>query len=661
MTAPSATVEVWVDGTRVASTPGELAGGRVTVLDGLKVTWGRDGANEQPGPAACQLALADPAGRDEILDVLHVGSAVDVWAEGVVPVSGDDTYIQTFDDGTFDSWPLGVPPPGSTNSLDDYAFTTTVTAVSGRGHVLRMDRKAARDDWPTTIPPRAFSPAGTLPDAWDTIPRYSRADGAAWRVQLSFRATAGLRVSWGVNAYTDPYTTATAGTWGLAAVYATGEWQTVSGLFSGAVDGVWLGAYLRVTGVNAVPETWAEQTGTWAEQTGTWAQRTPPPYIEIDDILIGPPVGSGTTRRVLVFSGSVSDVVVSPWGNQVSTAVDVTAMDIGAQLGNTVVGDTPWPVQTVATRANRIAQLAGITTTPRIRIDTPLDALQVSARDVDAQPAQQLLSDLAQSAGGVLWAATHAVTGAYLWIENPAGRAAVRELTFTGGQIVITGSTDDVLLISACDLLEDSVAWRQSTEDVSTVVAVTWLEQGPPDDDGLPTTTERTVTVKDQASIDGTGGKPKLGTRRLSVSTELISESDATAYANRMLAQARAVGWRLDGLTWDTGVNLPDQLPTLDDGARQTAFLDLLDGTIRMGAAVVLVDMPDYAPRGSVSAVYVEGGTYTYSGDAWRLELATSPSAAAGKGATWAQLDPAWSWQQWDPGISWQELYGVAP
>lgn len=655
MTAPSATVEVWVDGVRVASTADELAGGAVTVLDGLKVTWGRDGANEQPGPAACSFQLADPAGRDDVLDVLHVGSDVNVWAQGQIPGTVDPWGPSTFDpqQSTWTGLPDGLPPPRAVFGVDWTGQPGATSTARIKSEQLAL--WSSVPNFGPSIPPRPFSPVGELPDAWDDIPQANA--GETWLVRAAVWAPAGIRWWPMIRSYRAPY-----GDGGVAMVgtqpnqqTGTGAWQQFE--FQMRIQSMsepaWLALYVQMVDPTGLGRRWQDQTTTWAAQTKTWGDPSWADTILVDNITMQPP-GTGTTRRVLVFSGEVSDVKVAPWGNQVSTQVDVTAMDLGAILGNTVIGDTPWPVQTVAVRGTRISDLAGVTTSPRIRIDPPLDALQVSARDVDAQPAFQLLTDLAQSAGGVLWVATHAVTGPFLWMENPDGRAAVRELTLTGGVIVITGSTDDVLIVSACDLLEESAEWLQSTEDVSTVVAVTWLEQGV-DDDGEPTATERTVTVTDAAGV------ALYGTRRLSISTELISESDATTMANRLLAQARKVAWRLAGLVWDTGQHLPASVPTVSDAARQIAFLTLLDGTSRMGAAVTLVDMPDYAPRGSVSSVYVEGGAYTYTGDAWRLELVTSPSAGQGKGATWGQLDAAWKWNQWQPALTWQDLYGVAP
>jgi hypothetical protein len=211
-----------------------------------------------------------------------------------------------------------------------------------------------------------------------------------------------------------------------------------------------------------------------------------------------------------------------------------------------------------------------------------------------------------------------------------------------------------VATISACDLLEEPVSWTQDSADVVTVVQVGWAEQGV-DDEGMLAVTDRTVTVTDTAALS------MFGTRNLSIATELIRESDATDLAELVLRQARAVGWRLNGLVWDTAVTA-EHIDSLSDGTRQTALMSLLDGTIRMGLGVTLVDMPAYAPRGAVSGVYVEGGDYEFRDGFWVLSLTTTPSAGQGQSATWADIGtahPTWAWNQFAPDISWSDAYGV--
>src|SRR4029077_9322637 len=90
------------------------------------------------------------------------------------------------------------------------------------------------------------------------------------------------------------------------------------------------------------------------------------------------------------------------------------------------VGDTPWTVEPLATRAQRIVQLSGQPIT--LTVDPAPGALQVTYRDVDRQAAAGLLQQLATSGGSVLWTATHLVTGQVMRVEDNAAPAAAVNL-----------------------------------------------------------------------------------------------------------------------------------------------------------------------------------------------------------------------------------------
>lgn len=651
MVSPTATCELWMDGVRVPDAGVDLLGRQPTALSGLTLSWGRDGPWEQPGPATLTVDILDAWADADFLDQLHVGSPVQTWAEGTIPGGGEGWGPNSFDPAQAGlTYPDGPPPAGTVTSTAG----DTLTIVSA---ALRADQPGPGLTVGPILPPRLFSPVGELPTAWDDIPQAR--PGQTWQLSATVTAPAGVPFTLRPALYTAPYESgAVAGVWTLTPASFTGTGAplpvtltaTLQQIAGGTVAAGWLAVQIAADVVTGRGR-WSDMVGTWADQVGSWDDYDERgTHVTVDTIAVQPP-GSGTTRRVLVFSGAVSDVKAVPDAG--GLLYTVTAADLGADLGNRVVGDDPWPAQGVAARADVIAGLAGITTTPRVRVDPPLDQIEVSWRDVDAQPAYTLLQDLATTCGGVLWAATHAVTGPFLWIENPNIRTPAAELELVDGIIVIVAAARDVTAVSACDVLLDGVEWWQDTQDTATVVAVTWTEQTV-DDDGLPAPTERTVTLVDEAALD------RYGTRRLSISTELTSEAEAEAMASRALTQARAVGWRLDGLTLDTAT-MPEANPSLDDATRAISLLTMLDGTARMGLPLTLVDMPAYAPRGSVSSYYLEGGKYAYTGGWWQLQLAASPSAGLGTSATWDQLDPAWTWAQWSPTIQWQDLYGVGP
>jgi hypothetical protein len=270
--------------------------------------------------------------------------------------------------------------------------------------------------------------------------------------------------------------------------------------------------------------------------------------------------------------------------------------------------------------------------------------LMVSRRDVDHQPAGGLLTELAQGVDGVLWSATHATTGPYLWLEDPTARASLATLALEGGIVVIvpatSGRAPGTTPLDGCDLPADEIRWVRDVTDVITRVDATWLDQTT-----SPDVTERSVRVVD------TPAETTYGVRRYGVSTPLINAPDATNVANRVLARTRQTDWRVEGLEYDLGLAPPTA------GVETGDVLDLLDGTIRLGRAIVVSDVA-YWPGGDTVGLYLEGGVYQFE-TAWALALIGSPYAGMGTSGGWATLDPVWRWDQMDPDIDWYELWGV--
>jgi hypothetical protein len=331
--------------------------------------------------------------------------------------------------------------------------------------------------------------------------------------------------------------------------------------------------------------------------------------------------------------------------------VDVTAADPIAELGNLMVGDQPWTVETLGARAARIMALTG--TGIPVQVDAPAAGRQVTYRDVDRQAAAGLIQELAASAGAVAWMATHATAaGPYWLIEDPSSRrAGLYMLEMVDGivQIVAASAAGPFVDLSAARVLLDPARFRKSVADVTTVVDLTWLTQGV-DDKGKPTTTETHSTVTaDPAAL------ALYGYRRYGLSTQLSQQVDGDAVAQLLYARLAVPNWRIGGLSWDTRVG-----PNWTD-AETTLALDLLDGQRRLGHPLMIVDVPTWTPNGADRIpVYVEGGTYTFDNAVWRMDFNVSGAAGVGTSAAWADLDPTWAWNEFDPTIAWADLVGVA-
>lgn len=188
---------------------------------------------------------------------------------------------------------------------------------------------------------------------------------------------------------------------------------------------------------------------------------------------------------------------------------------------------------------------------------------------------------------------------AYRWTgARSASRSTLTHYTLTAG----------VLELDACQVLREPVEWTQDTQDVSTRVSVTWYDP---------------VAATDKlAQVVDTAAEAKYGKRRVSISSQLVTEASALNVANRVLNRVRVLDWRAQTLSLDASViNNDDSTP----GAFAEVWLALLNGTRRNGLLLALTNLPDWAPVATNAvAVYVEGGKYVHERGVWVLELTVS-------------------------------------
>lgn len=623
-------VDCWVEvaGTRFADTGPDLVAGVPTALADLSVQWGRETTVDQPAAATCQFLVDDrPGGTTFLESALDVGARVGVFASGDISTGAPVNVAQ---DPGFESLPVG--PVNNRVKVESGTAQAVSSPVHAGARAVVYD--PAVSQW-MLVPPASFT---SDPTAWDAIPRFD--PSRPWTWSLAVRPDYRQVVVITPVLVSGPLATAPGAAVGPGVtVTGDGGWHVVQGatdVVAGTPDS-WLGLRVQVGARPAwttVPTTWVSTPGTWLDYRG----------VAIDDVGLLQPPGA-VIRPALVFSGVVTDL--SATLNDFGTArVQVTAVDQLAELENRGVGDVPWPAQPLTDRVQAVLTAAGVTVPARI--DAPLGALQVSWEDVDNQPAGTLLGGYAQGVDGVLWSATHATTGPYLWIENPQNRAQVGELELDGALVVIV-PTDELrggTSLDGCLLPVAPVTWVRDVSDVITRVDATWAEQTL-GDDGLPDPTDRTVTVDaDPATVT------KHGIRRYQVTTNLTSATDATNVAQRVLNRSASLEWRIAGLQLDCGLTPP--VDAVDVGN----VLDLLDGTARLGRAII-VDGADMWPGGDTIGLYLEGGAYRFDG-AWTLDLNCSSHTGMGQSVLWNELDAGWSWSEFDPAIRWFDLWGVA-
>lgn len=648
------TTSVKIDGVAAPVYASDLAEGDPTILDGLSLNWGRDNVLDQPDVGTCTFTIREQLDRGAmktILDIAHVGASVEVWAYAQIPISNSQTMAET-----------GFPGSGRlpNDQWKHQSGTTGTIATRSNRHgrqAVWFEWPGVHPEWTSTIalPPLPYPAEGSYPDAWDGVPRML--PGQSWLIEMRVWVPRGARATLQAYALTAPYKSAPVTLCpitGTTVADGTGEWVTLSGSVELLADfdafGAWIVPAVRLSIMPGIvwadtdPETWNDQLLT------TWGDLAMAGVSYISLITEGP-----TARNVLVWSGEITSITGQAAGDKAIT-VNVTASDVGTHLSNMTLSDEPWPKETTQTRVSRIVDLADIGDL-LVVVGAGLQSINVAYRDVDAQSVMALLQDVAQSVGGVLWVTSHNLPGPYVWMEDPGEREAIRAFYFDDAvDLVKIDNVDrEHDLISADDIIRDPVTWTQDVQSVITSVDATWLEEIPPEEPGGETTTEeRTVRVRDTAAM------AMYGLRKLSISTELTTATDAESLASRTLTQARSTAWTVTGYELDTS-SIRREIHTLDYSTRLSMIMDLLDSTRRIGHAVTLIDVPTYTPAGAVRSGYLEGGTYTVDNHMWRMELNLSNAGAQGESATWEQMDDAgdWIWTDLDPSIRWVDGYGA--
>lgn len=642
MSRTGVTVRVLIDGAQLddgcldwLSPPPDVLPYGMTANEGLAITWGRSGTMEQPAPSSCTFTITDDPGTSYFNSV-GIGSDVQIIADATI--SGG-ALLPAFED------------PGFETELR----ATNLNATSGRGTIHVDEGTYAAWFQPINsatvaavrLPPATLQPPGTNPTAWDGLPHLG--PGQTWDLQVRVWVPQAVTVALRPVVYTGPYADSATALPAIATVTGSGGWETLQGSVSPGVQLGWLGAQVESTGGL-----------TWAQVPDAWQWNTDPPednswadfiQVWIDHVAILAPAG-GAAVSLLVFGGRITDMESLAEGD--TAQLDITATDFLGDLGNRFVGDEPWMKEPLQTRFLRVLQLARAGAEPAITADiaSTVAAVPMSWEDVDHRAASGLLTDMAQSVDGVLWSATHLVSGPFVRLEDPEQRPSLYQLALQGGFIVIVPVNPDTLPIgqrpldiSSCDVLREPVRFVLDVSDIATRTTVQWAEQTL-NDEGQPAPTERTVAVIDPSA------EIAYGTRNISVQTLLTTQVEAQDVAERLLARSTGQ-WRMEGL------QVADDDFLVPDTTAVELLLALLDGVKRGGLPLRVTDLPPWSPMGTSAVCYLEGGTYSYTGGGWVLSLTVSRATGLGSNAQWDQLPPTWTWNQWSPGITWDDLRGV--
>jgi hypothetical protein len=623
-----------------------------TVLTNLSIDWGRSNALDQVPPATCTLSILDRKGGQTYLDVLHQGARLDIDASATL--YPDPTVPVMFDPG-FETDSLNLALPASRGVVTGATSKVVNTTVHSGGQALQLTTRNPDQTAYLTMGPAEFS---SVPTAWDAVPRTLA--GQTWkfgvwiRVPQSALSNIGLPVlSVQPVSFSSPRAT-TAVPVGSAVVASPpfSSWFHLEGTVE-PPPGLWLG--LRV-GIQQNGPVWATvlPTVTWGtmpDPTVRWADLG---VAYLDDLELFAP-DTGVERVGRVFSGRITDLDAY-WDASVDAAVvKVLAQDDLAELNNRYIGDVPWVHETMASRAARILSTAAQPGLVLETVPSSIGSKDIAWRDVDAQPAGALLSQLARSVGGVLWTAASVGAGPFLKYEDQAARSPMFELVMGVDGIVrievldapLTGG----LVLDACDILLDPVHWVQTAEDDSTRILVNWWTNG-----SAAVGTAKVLTTE---TLIDTARETATGRRSITVPTDLTNATDARLLATTILARTTVPGWRVSGIVWR--LELVQHL----DADQIERVMKVLDGVTRLGLPILLDNLPGWVPITAEAqvALYLEGGRFSNVNGIWSLELLTSSAEGQGRSLRWSDLTlppgNAFQWQDMDPAIQWQDLAGT--
>jgi hypothetical protein len=633
---------VWANGNRMADgQPGEADTAPVVLTD-LKVTWGRSNTLDQPAPSTCDFTVLDRAGGQSFLSQLRVGTRIEVRAEATVYPSPSDPVM------TDPSFEATAPTVKTTNAT---AVRSTARFRTGSRSVV-ITPVDAKGTAKVIFPPEPFS---SDVSAWNDTPR--TALGQTWKYGASVWLGQYLSTTTLAVARVRPVTftkpdgsDATVLSPTLISAATAGVWQDLAGTFVPPA-GVWLGIQVELTAPTGPVWTSVPTAVTWTSITAPGPSWNDLASVWVDDLVLLAPA-AGAVQSGTVFSGRVTDLKAQYGEATGGTMVDVIAQSHLAELANRYVGTSPWGKESVQARFNRVVSSSGQVI--NWTVDPTVANVQMSWRDIDYQPADSVLIELAKSVGGALWSATSQVTGPYLWLEDIDARPALQVLAMGTDNLVHVVNSPNFAAkggfeLSACDVLLEPVTWVQTSEDDSTRVALTWQAQTL-DDKGQQAPTS-TIEEDYDAALEAATGQ-----RRISVTTQLALQPDAQRVVASYLGRASTPGWRVAGLVWDM-----EKVEKLDADTL-TKVMTILDGTTRIGVPLLLTDLPTWSPvsAGAELPLFLEGGTFTNTDGAWTLELLTSSAAAQGASkVNWNQVSSGWAWNEMGPEISWNDLRGV--
>lgn len=137
------TTSVILDGQEAFTTADDYDSHRPVILDGIAINWGRSSVLDQPDVGTCAFVLRQKLDgtAGDILDRVHTGSTVEVWARAEIGADGDGTeYVpeqviatNLYPDPSFEyaTTPTGIPGNSTSNMPNGTVVADTEHVRSG--------------------------------------------------------------------------------------------------------------------------------------------------------------------------------------------------------------------------------------------------------------------------------------------------------------------------------------------------------------------------------------------------------------------------------------------------------------------------------------------------------------------------------------------------
>ena len=361
-----------------------------------------------------------------------------------------------------------------------------------------------------------------------------------------------------------------------------------------------------------------EEVAEWSTGDKVSVGVAPGAWLFLND---NPDTGGDPNKYQRGFAGTVSDLQLdyrrlAP-GRPLQAVLSVTVVGPKARAGQLLIGDEPWPVETIAARKTRIETLAEVAwpdelVAPMAGWAPPAPDTTdtyVIARDVDRSSALDLYEELAGDVGAGVFESTR-YAYRILWADIAYREDRTPIVTLRPEEVAATAQ------------------WGMSMAGLVNRYTVTY---GPDDD-------RHEVTVTDPASI------ARFGEYAGSRQTQLRDVDKAQRLAQLTVGRNSRPTWAITRLDVDM----------LDLALPRVKARELLCAEI--GDLIELEGLPTSAP--GPRHYYVEGSELTVSTHDVRLTVYVSEAGRTGAPLAWEDLPSTLAWVQVDPTLTWLQAAG---